>query len=446
GVLKETGNLFVDSGLFVGSGGTLKLFGAAATQSSPVTVASGGLIEFGGVDAAGAVSSSSTASTTTLAISTSGTPPPHESVVFAGAGLTFTSGTVGTGTNTRDLFTVTCFAEGTHIATPDGEVAVESLAEGDVVRTASGGTRVVRWVGYRDLDLTRHIAPHLVQPIRIAAGAFGESVPSRDLRLSPDHAVLLEGMLIPAKLLRNDATIVCETECRTVTYYHIELDAHDILLAEGLQAESYLDTGNRATFTNGGQPMTLHPTFENDQKRREAESCAPFVADGRVQPQWQTLADRAETLGYVLPTLVTTTDADIHLLADGCRIDAVAVAGQVHSFMVPAGIRSLILTSRSVRPNALTPYLDDLREIGVAVHGVVMHGPAGRAEFSADHPVFSHGWHAPERSGGFIWRQTTGKGVLPVGAVDGPVIVEITVGETITYLIDDVRSNARVAA
>ncbi|MEA2742672.1 MAG: hypothetical protein QOG25_1043, partial [Acetobacteraceae bacterium] len=56
------------------------------------------------------------------------------------------------------------------------------------------------------------------------------------------------------------------------------------------------------------------------------------------------------------------------------------------------------------------------------------------------------GWHAPERSGGFIWRQTTGKGVLPVGAVDGPVIVEITVGETITYLIDDVRSNARVAA
>jgi len=174
---------------------------------------------------------------------------------------------------------IPCYLRGTHILTETGEVLVEDLKIGDIVVTQSGTPRPVRWIGSRNLDPTRHPAPDRVQPIRIRANAFGDGVPHRDLLLSPDHAVLRDGVLVPVRLLVNGASIVRETQGGAITYYHVELDRHDILLAENLQAESFLDTGNRGMFDNAGLPLTLHPDLTNDQARREAESCAPF-ADG----------------------------------------------------------------------------------------------------------------------------------------------------------------------
>jgi hypothetical protein len=114
--------------------------------------------------------------------------------------------------------------------------------------------------------------------------------------------------------------------------------------------------------------------------------------------------------------------------------------------MVPAGVKSLILASRSVVPSVLTPYLDDPRELGVAVRAIVVRGLSGRAEFSADHPALARGWHKPERADAALWRWTTGKGTLPVGVVKGPAVVEITIGETGTYLIEEPPLAARAAA
>ncbi|MEJ0020801.1 MAG: Hint domain-containing protein [Acetobacteraceae bacterium] len=170
-----------------------------------------------------------------------------------------------------------CFLAGTRILTPRGEIQVERLRAGAAVTTQSGGSRKVRWLGHRSIRTAGHPHPEAVLPVRIAAGAFGERLPRRDLYLSPDHAVFAEGVLVPIKYLINGATIV-QVARRTARYWHVELDAHDILLAEGLPAESYLETGGRAQFANGGVVAALHPNFAS--LAWEAGGCAPLAVAG----------------------------------------------------------------------------------------------------------------------------------------------------------------------
>src|ERR1019366_7233473 len=111
---------------------------------------------------------------------------------------------------------------------------------------ANGGSAPVRWLGRRRIACDRHPNPPSVWPIRIAAGAFGGGRPERALMLSPDHAVFIDGevaapgVLVPIRCLVNGSTIVQEQRSE-VTYFHVELPSHEVLLAEGLACESYLD-------------------------------------------------------------------------------------------------------------------------------------------------------------------------------------------------------------
>ena len=162
--------------------------------------------------------------------------------------------------STGTVVTYACYRAGTRIRTDRGEVAIEALRVGDRVASAFGGTAAVTWLGFRRVDCRRHPRPHDVWPVRVAAGAFGVDLPCRDLWLSPDHAVFVDGVLIPIRHLLNDATIRQEP-AEVVTYWHVELPAHDVVFAEGLPAESYLDTGNRCAFANGGGVTMLQPDF-----------------------------------------------------------------------------------------------------------------------------------------------------------------------------------------
>lgn len=173
-----------------------------------------------------------------------------------------------------------CFRAGTLIATPAGPRPVESLRAGDRVCLAlEDATAEVIWTGHRQVDCTRHPDPRKVWPIRIAAGALGGATPQRDLYLSPDHALYLDGVLIPARRLVNGTTIT-QVQVASVTYHHIELPAHEVLLAEGAAAESYLDTGDRMNFTNAPGATKLHPDFSIEVW--EAEGRAPLVVAGPV--------------------------------------------------------------------------------------------------------------------------------------------------------------------
>ena len=175
---------------------------------------------------------------------------------------------------------VACFAEGTRIATDRGPVAVEDLRIADRVVLADGGAaEPIVWIGKRAVNCRTHPRPETVWPIRIKPGSFGHNMPSRDLFVSPDHALLVEGVLIPARLLVNGSSIR-QTRVRQVIYYHIELARHDVVLAEGLPAETYLDTGNRSRFSNGGEVVALHPDFS--ARAWEMRGCAPLVQTGPV--------------------------------------------------------------------------------------------------------------------------------------------------------------------
>ena len=208
------------------------------------------------------------------------------SVVSGGVTDLFTVSGLAAGTPfqvTRDSGTgssvsiVSCFAAGTAIRTATGPVAVEHLRTGMLAATDAGETAEIVWIGHRTIDCRRHPDPGAICPVRIRAGAFGAGLPVRDLRLSPDHAIFLHGVLIPIRCLINGTSIRQEA-VETVTYYHVELPMHDAILAEDLPVESYLDAGDRSNFANGGGAVTLFPDFS--ARMWEMAGCAPLVQSG----------------------------------------------------------------------------------------------------------------------------------------------------------------------
>jgi hypothetical protein len=197
-----------------------------------------------------------------------------------GGTFTFSSfGTIGTpsfqvGSNT--LVDLACFAAGTRIRTERGEVAVQALRVGDRAVLADGRTEPVIWIGHRTVDCVHHPDPASAWPVRILAGALGTGLPARDLVLSPEHALFLNDVMIPVRVLINGSSIVQQRDDR-VTYYHVELRVHDVLLAEGVATESYLDTGNRDCFA-GGAVTSLFPNF--GLLAWEVSGCAPLMVAG----------------------------------------------------------------------------------------------------------------------------------------------------------------------
>lgn len=204
---------------------------------------------------------------------------PNELVSFVTTGGLPSAANTTLTTLATDLQTVmACFGPGTRILTASGERPVEQLRVGDRIHVEIGdGVRPIVWIGHRSVNCRRMRDPRRVWPVRVAPHAFGEGKPCRELYLSPDHAVYIEGVLIPIRHLVNGMTIV-QVERDAITWWHIELLDHNVLLAEGLPAESFLDTGNKAAFVGVGPAIQLRPDFVS--KIWEARACAELVAAG----------------------------------------------------------------------------------------------------------------------------------------------------------------------
>lgn len=191
---------------------------------------------------------------------------------------------------------VGCFTTGTMVLTAKGEKAVESLSEGDVLVTASGERVPLVWLGRRTIDTAKATNRMQLLPIRIKAGAFAEGVPHRDLFVSGDHAMMLDGVLVPAVKLINGGTIA-QVEVDEVTYFHVECERHVVLVANGAAAESYLDANNRSFFSNAPGIADLHPTLTVEELR--SHLAAPWARREQVAAIRKANFKRAEAMGYV---------------------------------------------------------------------------------------------------------------------------------------------------
>ncbi len=192
-----------------------------------------------------------------------------------------------------------CFLRGTHILTPEGEVPVESLRAGDLVMTATNGAVPIKAVRRRSFTAPQS-ASDKVRPVQIDAGALGDNVPHRNLYLSPDHSVHFDGMLVPAQLLLNGRTITQPAHTAPVEYIHVEVEPHDLIVAEGAFSESYLDIGNQAHFSRPGV-VAMFP--ENEPKTWE-DACAPLVLGGsKLAAIRAKLSARAAEVGATLDVL-----------------------------------------------------------------------------------------------------------------------------------------------
>lgn len=311
-----------------------------------------------------------------------------------------------------------CFVAGTITETAFGPALIEGLRPGDPIRTAAGAARPIKWIGWRELDIARHPYPDQVRPVRFLAGALADGVPSRDLRVSPDHAMAIDGLLIPARLLLNGTTIRRDHQARNVTYYHIELDTHDLLVAEGAASESYLDTGNRGFFDNAEDPIVLHPDLSATLPRREIAGCLPFADDAlRVEPVWRRLAQRAIALGHVPPPAQqTTTDPGLRVEVDGRLFDPVARDRDRLVFLLPAWRGPMRLLSRSAAPCDAQPWLEDQRKLGVMVRQITLATESETQAIPIDHPALTDGWWDAERETRKMWRWTRGDALIEIAS------------------------------
>ncbi len=173
---------------------------------------------------------------------------------------------------------IACYARGTAIRTDEGNVAVENLRIGDRVATFNGNMRPIRWIGRRAYGGRFLASNPAVQPILFKAGSLGRYQPRRDLRVSPKHAMFLHGCLVPAECLINGSSVLRDTACTEIEYFHVELDSHDVILAEDAPSETFVDDDSRAMFHNLSEYQALY----GEPPAAPAVYCAPRIEHGET--------------------------------------------------------------------------------------------------------------------------------------------------------------------
>jgi Hint domain len=470
GTLSLTSASFADAGALVNNGVILvdpstltaasltgagsSTIGASGTLIAQGTVSSGETIDFGGANSVLQISNAAAFAGTIAGAGVNNTIDLTGLTYTVGATGTVTGGmlTITSGANSATLavagiadntpVTVThdagigteamlCFLADTHIATPLGEVAVQQLTVGDAVVTASGATPRITWIGTGRVLATRgQRGP--ATPVIVRKGALADNVPHRDLRVTKGHSLFLDGALIPVEFLVNHRSIVWDDRAQEVTIYHIELETHDVLLAEGAPAESYRDDGNRWLFHNANAGWNAEPR----------EPCAPVLTGGPlVDALWQRLLERAGPR----PGVPLTDDPDLHLLVDGQRVDGRPQPNGALRFRLPKPASTVCVASRAGAPEELG-LARDPRLLGVALQRIIVSQGRRMKIVEAHDPLLSVGFHLFEPDNGFRW--TDGGAQLPTtlfDGLDGICELELHVACTTQYPVFEAPTRAAAA-
>ena len=327
--------------------------------------------------------------------------------------------------NSVEFDEVACFLAGTLISTEQGEVPVERLAIGDKVRTLGGALCPIVWIGMGRVLATRGRRT-AATPVIVQKGAIADNVPHHDLRITKGHALFVDDVLIPVEFLVNHCSIRWDYRAREVVFYHIELEEHDVLLANGAPAENYRDDGNRWLFQNANS------TWDFPLKA----PCAPLLTGGcAVEAAWRRLLGRAGGPR----NLPLTCDPDLHLLVNGRRLDAVQRVGDAYIFELPDQSDTVRIVSRAAVPQELG-LARDPRSLGVALRRVVVRRGTKFRVIEAHDDALAEGFHAFEADNGFRW--TDGDALVPAELLSGfatSVEIVLTIACTAHYLDEGIR-------
>ncbi len=247
-----------------------------------------------------------------------------------------------------------CFARYTRLLTPNGYRPIESLAPGDPVITHGGERRAIRWIGWRTLNVQ---SAYPAQPVRFAAHCLAPGVPARPVYLSPLHAVFIGGVLVPACHLVNGATITRPVQA-AITYYHVELDRHDILIADGMAAESYLDTGNRGQLDH-----------EVGRRGRATKTCADLVTSG---PKLAVIRRKLHQIAVQAGFSLTYRPALRGVAGQSSVLPRMAKRRNRRElrFAFPAPVASLGLVGQACAPADTDPDSEDRRQLGLCLSAI----------------------------------------------------------------------------
>ena len=259
----------------------------------------------------------------------------------------------GTTATFTELYKMACFIAGTHIATPEGDRAVEKLAVGDMVSTRNGERRVA-WIGHRTYEADMLRAEPWLRPVEIRRGALGPGLPRRDLRVSPEHAMLIDGVLVRAAALVNGRTIFHAPVTGDATFYHVELEnEHGILFAEGAAAESFRDEGSRVLFDNAAEYTLWHGTAGSPPP-----PAAPQIDEG-----YQLEAIRHRLAGGMDEMPAGAIRGHVERLVDGVLEGWIMDAANP---LVPVEIEVLV-AGKPVGRSIANRYRTDLHRTGIGV-------------------------------------------------------------------------------
>ena len=308
--------------------------------------------------------------------------------------LVSNSGTAPAGSvnfNTNNPYTTptpVCFAAGTLIETANGPIAIELLSVGDELMTSAGTSKVV-WTGSMRLRCADTPWEASVAPVRISANAIAEAVPSRDLVVSPGHGIgfdLLGPVLVPAGVLVNGTTVMAEAP-EWIDYWHVEVEGHAMIKAEGLSCESYLDVGNRGSFEIAQLDQSdtiLDPS--------DVQGSFPRLSEGAlVEAIKERLHERALSLGWQRQAV---TEAPC-LMVDGNRVTGLD-KGEAVRFVIAADASEIAIAARTFIPALLDPRVRDSRELGVKVLAIEATDGFQTNILRADHDDLQNGFHGIE--------------------------------------------------
>lgn len=448
--IKNGGTVNVASGgsisgqTVVSSGGTLIVNGSVGSNSILLSGDGAGLVISGTTMPTNPISGWSPTDTIELAsipaASVTSVTTSTTGITFYTKGGTYTLNVPGASKygyelqsdSNGGLVYTTCFAEGTSLMTPDGEVAVETLVPGTLVMTPKGAMPV-KWLGHRSITVASQPVPEDNWLVRIREGALADGVPSRDLLVTQEHCMVFEGKLVPARMLVNGTSILIDRTINSYTYYHVELDSHEAVWAENALTESYLDTGNRDQFDN----HTVTALFGGSRKTGGSSTLPLETSRAFVEPIHAAIAARATSAA---PQPELTTDPDLHLVTNfGQVIRPLRMAHDRVMFMIPANVATVRLVSRTSRPSdTIGPFVDDRRDLGVLVGEVSLFAARQTTNLTTHLSIADlSGWHGLESS---TYRWTDGNAALPlqrhITLSRDPSVLSIQIVSSGPYLMD----------